>query len=71
VVVRNTTSTDRSALMGLFTKVVRVDVDEADQIDEKFARNTIEGALRPAKPAVAPQKAEETPPQTNNQNTQE
>jgi len=71
VVVRNATSTDRSALMGLFTKVVKVNVDEADQIDEKFARDTIIGALRPAKPAVAPAKAEETPPQNQNQNTQE
>jgi hypothetical protein len=71
VVVRNATSTDRSALMGLFTRVVKVNVDEAEVVDERFARDVIEGALKPAKPAVAPQKAEETPPQNNNQNTQE
>ncbi len=70
-VVRNANLTDRAALMGMFARVVKVDVDEAEQIDEKFARNVIEGALKPAKPAAAPQKAGETPPQTNNQNTQE
>ncbi len=70
VVVRNTSSIDRAALAGLFTKVVRVDLDGVDEIDEKFARYTIEGALKPAKP-VAPQRAGEEPQLNQNQNTQE
>ncbi len=70
-VVRNASQSDRAGLMGLFSRVVKVNVDEADVIDEKFARYTIEGALRPAKPAVAPQKAEEIPPLNQNQSTQE
>jgi hypothetical protein len=70
-VVRNATSVDRAALAGLFTKVVKVDVDGDEPIDERFARDTIMGALKPAKPAVAPTKAEDSSSANQNQNTQE
>lgn len=38
-----------------FKRVTRVDVDAVDEVNEKFARDTIMGVLNPAKPVVAPE----------------
>lgn len=59
VVVRNASSVDRAGLAGLFTRTAKVDVDAVDEIDERFARDTIMGVLKPAKPAPTPTKQPE------------
>ena len=61
VTILNAEPKDRQALGSMFTKVLEVFVDEAEAIDERFARNSFEGGSK-SKTTQAPAK---TPPEQN------
>lgn len=81
VVVKNATQLDRAALHGLFTKTTRVDVDSVAEVDERFAKDSIMGLLKPGykpqeqapsqkqppEPIVPATNPTTTEPQTENQ----
>lgn len=62
VVVVNAEAIDRQAISSMFTRTVEARVDDAEQIDERFARNVFEGT---PKPKAAPVPAQNASPDTN------
>lgn len=66
VVVLNAEPIDRQAISSMFTKVLEAKVNEAEAIDERFARNVFEGSSR--KGATGQPPAGEA---NQNQNSQE
>jgi len=53
VVIRGSVTNAPAATF--FKRVTKVDVDSVDEVNEKFARDTIMGVLKPAQPVVAPE----------------
>jgi hypothetical protein len=68
VTILNAEPQDRKALGSMFTKVLEARVDDAEVIDERFARNVFEGGSKP-KTAQAP--VPKLPEQNTGANEQE
>jgi hypothetical protein len=55
VVVENTSSLDRAALAGLFSKVIPIDLDDVDgEVDERFVKEFVVASIQGRKPNDAP-----------------